>query len=252
MDTIRTSLMRVGNFTSSKIVALMSNGKAKGTLGKPAWTYIAERNMERNLQRPLENETTAKALSWGKLVEKRVFELLGTEYQLVSSETIMHPTIPFWSGSPDANKFDEGRTVGDIKSPLTLKSFCQLVAPLYGNLTGLSAIEYIRENHDDGDKFYWQLVSNAILTDSKYGELIVYVPYLSELEEIREMVRMMDDAKQYRYYWINNAQDDELPWLKEGGYYKNLNVIRFPIPQEDKDALTERVLTCGQYLDRSF
>lgn len=227
----------------------MTNGRAAGTLGKPAYTYIEECNMERGLGRSLDTESNAKPLTWGQIVEKRVFELLGTEYQLVSSETIQHPTFPYWAGSPDANKFDPGKTVADIKSPLTLKSFCQLVAPIYKKLTGMDAMNYIRENHKDGEKYYWQLVSNSILTNAKHAELIVYAPYRRELEEIRDMVRGLDDTKQYRYYWINNAQDDELPWLHEGLKYQNINIIRFEVPQMDKDALTARVILGGELLE---
>jgi len=248
--TINQNKLRVGNFTSSEIVALTKNGKAKDTLGVPAYTYIEECNFERRLCRSLDTESNARPLSWGKLVESRVFNLLGIEYQLVSHETIQHPEIDYWSGSPDANKFDDGKTIVDIKCPITLKSFCQLVQcqHLYGVDEGLSKINHIRAEHKDGEKYYWQLVSNAILTNSKYAELIVYCPYKSELEEIREMVQLMDGESQSKYGWINWANDDELPWLPDGGYYKNINVIRFEVPQVDKDFLKSRVLQCGALL----
>jgi hypothetical protein len=249
------SSIRTGNITSSEgAVAIMSNGKAKGTLGKPALTYIEECNFERRLGRSIDTESNARPLTWGRLVEGRVFELLGLEYQLVSSETIQHPSINYWVGSPDAIKEDEGRTVIDIKSPITLKSFCQLVAPLYEDLYdgsldhGLICINALRAEHRDGEKYYWQLVSNAILTNSKYAELIVYVPFKSELEAIREIIQTGDGEMQSKYGWINWANDDELPWIPDGGYYKNINVIRFEIPEEDKEALTERMKMCGELL----
>lgn len=248
--TIRTNRIRVGNFTSSTIAALMSNGGAKDSLGAPALTYIEECNMERRLGRSLENDSNAKPLSWGKLVEKRVFELLGLEYKLVSENTLEHPTIDYWCGSPDAQKFDEGGTVVDIKCPISLKSFCQLIDVLYNGrgkgLSGIDQMNWIRENHKDGDRYYYQLVSNAILINAKYAELIVYAPYQSELQSIRDLAQQMEEL--HRYYWIANSYDDDLPNLIEGGYYKNLNVIRFEIPQEDKDALTERVKLCGKSL----
>lgn len=239
---------RIGNFTSSEIAALMTEGRTAGTLGKPALTYVNECNMERNLGRSIDTELNARAVTWGQLVEKRVFELLGLEYQLVSKDTVIHPKYSFWSGSPDANKFDEGKTVVDIKSPLTLKSFCQLVEPIYSGLEGIEAINHVYDNHKDGAKYYWQLISNAILVGAKYAELIVYCPYLSELESIRDLARMSDGEKQYRYFWLNSAPDDELPFLIEGGYYRNINVIRFEVPEADKVALTERVLKCSELL----
>src|SRR6185369_17941405 len=177
---IRTNTVRVGNFTSSTIAAIMSNGRSKGSLGAPALTYIEECNMERRLKRSLENDSNAKPLSWGKLVERRVFDLLGLEYKLISENTLNHPDIDYWCGSPDAQKFDEGGTVVDIKCPMTLKSFCQLVDSSYPDnakdkdeprYNGTVAMDIIRERHKDGEKYYWQLVSNAILINAKFAEL---------------------------------------------------------------------------------
>lgn len=258
------NVARVGNFTSSEIVALTANGKKKGTLGAPALNYILECNMERNLGRSIDTELNARPVTWGELGEKFVFEnRLDTAYQLVSKDTIIHPEYPFWSGSPDANKFDIGRTVADIKCPNTLKSFCQLVYPLYQGKNGMEAMNILRKGiidqdsgevavkkHPDGEKFYWQLVSNAILTDSKYAELIIFMPYKSELELIKEMAANLDSAKQYRYFWISNAPEDELPFIVEGGFYRNLNTIRFEVPEEDKKSLIERAVYCSKFLNK--
>jgi hypothetical protein len=194
--------IRIGNISSSEgAVAMMGEGKrdmtpeelaARPKKGKGSSTttisditvmpdsalkYIQECNWERRLGRSIEKESNARPLTWGKAMETRVFDLLGMSYQLVSEETLAHPEIPYWVGSPDANKFDEGRTVIDIKCPITLKSFCQLVEPLYMKgpdgkilmmkeengqwvLDGWQAINHIRNTHTDGEKYYWQLVSN--------------------------------------------------------------------------------------------
>lgn len=231
------NISRIGNLTSSEIVAIMASGREKGSLGAPALTYIEEKKLERKLGRSLNTESDAHPLVWGKAIESRVFELLGLEYQLVSKETIVNPEIPYHSGSPDAIKKD---TVIDIKAPMTLKSFCKLIDPLYNGLKGIDAMNEIRDNHKDGDKYYWQLVSNAILTYSKYAELIVYAPYLSELMAIRDHARSV--------YWIANATDEELPYLPDNGYYKNLNVISFEVPECDKVSLIERIKICGELL----
>ncbi len=240
---IHNSKTRNGNFTSSEIVALTKEGKAKGTPGAPFLTYIEEKNMERRLGRSLEQESNAKPMVWGKLLENRVFNLLGLEYSLTSQETDVHPDIPFWVGSKDGLKEDEGRTVIDIKCPITLKSFCNLVDPLYDGLTGMDAINSIRNNHKDGDKYYWQLVSNAIINDCQWAELIVYVPYESELQEIKQSADGQPNA-----YWITMGNDCELPYLKNDGFYNNVNIIRFEIPQQDKDLLTLKVKMAGEML----
>lgn len=246
------NIPRIGNFTSSEIVALTKTGKGLNGFGVPAITYVSETNMERRLGRSLTDESSARPMTWGKLLEERTFDLLGLEYSLCSTDTIIHKTIPYWCGSPDGVKED---TVIDIKCPMTLKSFCQLVDPLYNvvqDMTqdeqGIWCINQVRENHKDGEKFYWQLVSNAILTNSIFAELIVYVPYLSELPEVKQMAQMVDTQSLSKHYWIAMAAEDELPYLKDGGYYKNLNTIRFKVPQSDRDLLTAKVLLAGEML----
>lgn len=235
--------IRNGNFTSSEIFRLMKSGRAKGSYSVDAQTYIDECNRERRLKRSIEVQTDARPLTWGKCVEKRAFDVLGLEYTLCSNLTLQHPTIPYWLGSPDATTIE---TVDDIKCPMTLTSFCQLVDPYYDNgrlvHEGLT-IEAVRENHRDGDKFFWQIVSNAILTGKKKGELIIYVPYLDELEEIKTLADGNPD-----YYWIWSSDNEKLPYLVREGEYKNVNVIQFDIMQRDVDALTERVLECGKLL----
>lgn len=232
--------LRNGNFTSSEIVALTKFDTKGINPGKPFFTYIEECNMERRLCRSVSEETNARPIAWGKLNESRVFELLGTEYSLISQETIVHPRIDYWAGSPDALKYINRlpETVCDIKCPKTLKSFCQLVDGWKKD-----GIDGIREGHKEGEKYYWQLVSNAVLTGCSHAELIVYVPYLSELDSIRKSV----DGNG-KYYWIWGSTDEELPYLIEGGYYKNLNVFRFEVPFLDKQFLEKRVLEAGEHL----
>ena len=230
--------MRIGNFTSSEIGALMSNGKKAGSLGAPAITYIQEKNFERKLGRALENETNARATTWGTLCEAIVFKALGLEYSCISKNSILHPEYNFWSGSPDSVCHEEeGCTVVDIKCPFTLKSFCQLV-----DAWALGGIQALREYHKDGDKFYWQLVSNAILTGCNTAELIVFAPYKNDLQQIRELAQR-DDYMPFYY-----AAESELPWLYEGGYYSSVNKMRFAIPAEDKAALTARVVEAAEQL----
>jgi hypothetical protein len=253
------NIQRIGNFTSSEIVALTKKAKDGKSFGEPAKSYIQECNMERRLGRSITDETNAKPLTWGKMLEQRVFNLLPTDYILCSDKTIVHPEISYWSGSPDGGKYDKGKTVTDIKCPVTLKSFCQLVDPLYYNITGIDAMNAIREGfmddsglwhnaHKDGEKYYWQLVSNAVLFGSEYAELIIYMPYESELDDIKLMAQQAPAEELYKHYWIGMANDGELPFLKDGGYYKNINIIRFAVPAEDKEKLKELVLKAGQYL----
>lgn len=236
---------RNGNFTSSEIVALTKNGTAKGSFGKPFYTYVAETNMERRLGRSLESDITARPLSWGKLNEKRVFEILGPEYRLCSSETVGHPSIDYWKGSPDAEKFigENPDAVIDIKCPHTLKSFCLMVDSFKNG-----GILQLRADHPSGEKYYWQLVSNAIILGVDWAELIIYCPYEDELDAIRELANQQEGPEMSQYYWISMGMDGDFPFLKRGGYYENLYKFRFVIPKHDKEFLTERVEAAGKML----
>lgn len=227
--------LRIGNFTSSEISRLMSKGKGE-MFGKGAKTYIQEKNIERKLGRSLNDIGTAKPMIWGNVVEPIAFDLLGLNYRLNSKETDVHPEYPFWCGSSDGDNPD---TVIDIKCPFTVKSFAIF--------SDCETIEDVRNNHDSGDDYYWQLVSNAIILNKKFAELIVYCPYKSELDKIRESCEDFD-GNPNKVAWIAFAEDDDLPYILDGGYYKNLKIIRFEVPEADKKELTERVIEAGKLL----
>lgn len=229
--------LRNGNFTSSEIYRLMKKGTVQ--------TYIDECNRERRLGRSISIESDARPLTWGKCTEMRAFRSIGLEYTFHANTSIVHPDYNFWVGTPDATTSDK---LAEIKCPITLTSFCNLVDPVieigHGEpIIVMEGIEAVRKNHKDGDKYYWQCVSNAILTKKEKAQLIVYVPYLDELDEIKTLA----DGDP-RFYWIWASENEKLPYLLRGGHYKNVNVIEFDIPKSDVDALTERVYECGKQL----
>lgn len=224
--------------------------------GKAAMTYMAQKNWERKMKRSIDKDTFARPLAWGKLVEGLLFDLLGTEYSLTSTDTTLHPIIPWWAGSKDGLKHDEGRTVIDMKCPWTLESFCKLVEPLYNGLTGIDAINALLNGftdkmgvehsaHDSADDYYWQLVSNACIENTKYAELVIYCPFYTELEAIKFKALQTQASDNL---WLSMAANDELPFIPEGSMYNNINIIRFEVPEADKQLLTQRVLQAGKYL----
>jgi hypothetical protein len=237
---------RYGRFTSSEIYKLLTKGKAAGSQGKPAQTYIRRKKQERALGRSLSTDVQARPLDWGHLLETRCFDILPTAYSLNSSDTLAHPEFPeLWAGTPDGFRFGAEKAVVSIKCPYTLESFCDLVEGIQMGLTGMDAMQYIRDNHDDGEKFYWQILSDACIAKCDYGELIIYMPFESELAEIKLMAENTADR---RYYFIYMALDGELPFIPDGGKYSNINIIRFQIPESDKYALTAAVQRAGQDL----
>ena len=243
METINASKYRIGNFTSSEIHNLTSLNRKGDGFGAAALTYIEETNMKRLLGRSLNADMNSKPTSWGNLLEPRVFDLLGLDYTYSSQVTDMHPTIDYWAGSKDGTRESDERAVIDIKCPWTIKSFCQLVMPIYKGLTGIEAMNAIRESSKDGDKYYWQLVSNAIINNCDFAELIIYMPYQSELLAINQMAQGNPSVK-----WMEYVSDSEIPYILDGGYFKNLNVIRFEVPRSDKDLLTNCVIKSGEML----
>lgn len=256
--------IRGGNFTSSDIVVLLSESKRDMTEeelaerkithpkskaktisdwpGTACLTYVSEKRMERRLGRSLDIESNARNLSWGKLGEKMAFQILGIDYRECSEESLVHPTIPYWTGTPDGEYFNEDGTkrVIEVKSPRTMKSFC--------TLADCRDIQEIREKHDDGEKYYWQVVSNAVLTGAKYGQLIVFCPYFSQLNDIRAVVQQMEGEDLAKCYWISQAFNNELPWVPDVGYYQNLYSFIWEISEEDKALITDRVTRSGEYL----
>ena len=242
MDNVRENTLRIGNFTSSKVADLMSNGKQIYGLGKPATTYIKERNMERKLELPLAVESSPKPFSWGKCCEKRIFELMGTEYERVHEDTLAHPTISDWTGTPDAIKHEEDgtKTMVEFKCPITRKSFMEFEE--------CETIEDVRRNHDQGEQYYWQAVSNSILLGATHAELIIYIPYLSELVDVREHAQDFTIDQLYKYLWIHNALDEELPYIKDNGKVKHVKKFRWKVSEADKEALTERIKLCKTLL----
>lgn len=266
---ITENIHRIGNFTSSEIHNLIKEGKVKGTFGAPALTYIEEKNFERELLRSIGSEASARPLLWGRLLEKRAFDLLDTSYTLNSDETIMHPEFDFWSGSPDGFKLGEKKAVFDIKCPYTLKSFCQLVRPIFDSIemeideSGIWLMKSLINGyknkkgidvppHKDAEKYYWQLVSNAIITNCTAAELIIYMPYKSELLAIDEMIDGLDLDAAKQYNFIKYANENELPYLMTNGKYKNIHKISFDIPQSDIDFLTSKVIAASKMLEPRY
>ena len=92
--TLEMQVIRTGRITSSCIGQLMGKAKTKDAeWSAPALTYMQEKIYERLLGRSLNTDMSARATTWGTLVELHAFGKLGTEYRLCSTQTIQHPEI---------------------------------------------------------------------------------------------------------------------------------------------------------------
>lgn len=235
--------MRVGKFTNSEIYRLMTVGTDRKSFGKPALTYIQEKKYEKRIGRPLQVEKTSRSALWGHFLQQRVFDLLDdTGYELIEDRTIRHPTIECWCGTPDA-KHVRNSVAGDIKC-YEPKNFCEyhdlLTEAIKTNNTELFKAERPQE--------YWQLVAHSVLLKTDNIEAILYIPYYEELQAIRESVDMLDSEDDRRKYaFIKHSSYHELSYI-ERGYYKNLNIFRFSVPESDKELLTNRVKQAGELI----
>jgi hypothetical protein len=111
-----------------------------------------------------------------------------------------------------------------------LKSFVELV-----DIQDIDTFKYERP------EYYWQLVSNAILLDKQFAELIVYCPYEDDLGLIKHEAQNVDAQDLYKYYWLASATNEEIPYILPGGEFKDLNIFKFEVPTEDKELLTETI-----------
>lgn len=227
-------MSRHGTFSSSSAFKLMTNNKKGEAFGQPGLKYIKQVGLELKLGRALTCERDARPTSWGDFCEHRVFNLLDLSYRNVSDTRFFHLDVKHWSGKPDTLRAE---TVGDIKSPYNLEVFCDKIAALE------AGIDIYRAEYPED---FYQHISNAILLNANgmevtHFEAIIYAPYYSELEEIRSEAAL--DCP-----WIKYAADDELPWIPDGGTYKNINIFRFQIPESDKIALHNRVVEASKML----
>lgn len=221
---------RTATFSSSQAYHLMTSDKKGTGFGAPALKYIQQTKYEMKLGRSIKNEFTAKETSWGTFLERRVFRMLPTSYQYAANQgRLFHPEIPHYSGIPDVlNNTD---AVGDAKCPFNMEKFCRKQ----------DALEDYSTFKDQFPEDFWQLVSNLTLLRANgleidYIEAVNYVPYKSELEEIRQSAEDDESMK-----WLQYTTDAGLPWLPDGGHYKNLNIHRFRVMQRDVDDWLERL-----------
>jgi len=227
------SSLRNGNFTSSnnyKLCASLKNGEPSEAF----YTYVKEKMYERKLGRSLEMGAHSNSMTWGSFLEPRVFENLPTTYQMIHKETFQHPDYTFLVGTPDF--YIENIKVAELKC-FEPKNFASYVSALLTEDT-----EKIKKEHP---KEYWQIVSNATILDVKLGEALVYMPYESELEELRELANDPEYYEplgllgwQVRYIQEKNA--NELALLPNDSKFKNLNVFEFEIPNMDREFLIKR------------
>ena len=235
------SSLRTGNFTSSnnyKLCASLKNGEPSDAF----YTYVKEKMFERKLGRSLEMGAHSNSMTWGSFLEPRVFENLPTDYKMIHKETFVHPDYSFLVGTPDF--VIEGIKVSGLKC-FEPKNFASYVTALLTKDT-----EKIKKEHP---KEYWQIVSNSCILKLPKGEAIVYMPYESEIDELRELA---NDPEYYeplglqgwQVRYIQEKDINELALLPNDSSFLNFNIFEFEVPTEDKTFLEERAIKANNLI----
>lgn len=241
---ITSNILRIGNFTNSENHRLVDIDSTLKMGRDKAENYIKEKNWERRMGRSITKQVDTRPMLWGKFLENRVHRLLPNSYIHQNDVTIRHDFIDYWSGTPD-NLVPTEKVVGDTKCP-DPKAFCELV-DLMTEACEVQDPSIFKAGHP---KYYWQLVGNGILVGAEFIELILYMPYESELEEIREEANNYDGDEPWKYRFIYESLKEELPYLPDGCDYKNLYTFRLPLDKEDAKHLTKCVIKAGQQLNQ--
>jgi hypothetical protein len=225
---MRHNELRVGRFTSSEIYRLCGTDKVRAT-------YIRKKQLERRLQKSLDTGAYSKAMAWGKFMEIVLFDYLEIDYEMKSKETFAHYRHgDIWSGSVDL--VIPKVKIGEIKS-FQYENFAE-----YTDCLMLQDIECLKTNFP---KEYWQLVSNAIIHRVNRAEAISFMPYESQIPAIQELAFNYDGDDFEDYKYIAYAKPEDLPSLKDGGYYSNITTFEFEVPKADKIFLTKQVQDAG-------
>ena len=232
MSNITENKLRIGNFTSSEIYRLFESKRVCDT-------YIAEKNIERRMGLSLKQEVYSRPMAWGEIIEIWVHEKeLGISYTPSGTETFAHPDFDYWAGSPDFI-CESKQLIAECKG-YERKNFS-----VYADAIMSNDLNRLRE---DCPSEFWQLVSNATILGMDYIQPILFMPYLSQLPDIRMFAENINIEDPARFKYICDSQDCQLAYLLDGGYYKNFVTNIYKVEDSLKNELTDKVRLAGTYL----
>lgn len=230
---------RKGRATSSQFYRIVE-GVTKPT--KPFYSYVNEVVAERLLDRSHTVEAKTSPMSWGSLMEIIVTEHIVEEHTASHKDTLLHPIFgEYWSGTPDIIFKDR---IGEIKCPQP-KAFAQISIAMFKK-----DVSYIKKNYKE---YYWQCVSNAMIAEKEKAELIIFMPYKTELKRIIELCRDTDylednDLDPKDYYFLQDGIE-KLAYLPDTSKLSNFNSLTFDIPEEDKQLAKSRISLFASEVD---
>lgn len=174
---------RIGYFTGSRISDLMTSGRKKDELfGQTAMSYILEVAAERDLLPAYLNDdylfeiydkyisVSNKYMDFGHENESFAIERyeLATGYSCSEVESLRHPTITWFSASPDRIvDTGAGQIVAEVKCP-TPKKFMEYRTKVKDNAS-LLAVE---------PKYFHQIQSEMMCSGLSEADFICFCPFL--------------------------------------------------------------------------
>ena len=145
---------RSGKVTSSDCYKMFESATVQKT-------YLRDLKIG-NIFKQSDREKDVFNFKWGHLCEEYIFKS-GRLEGFINNNNEVNPTIfssknNFHCGTPDFYKIDDFGIVGDIKAPVTLVGFYNLIFTIInGEKDGNKQIELIVNNSKESKKYYYQL-----------------------------------------------------------------------------------------------
>lgn len=232
---------RIGNFTSSQIFNLCAVNK-DGSYSSAYYTYIGKKIRERKMKRSLDMGKYGTSMAWGKFLEKRVNDNLPLNYQMLHKSTKIHPKFDYVAGSVDF-------LVPKVKVS-ELKCYEPDKFSAYVSALMTYDLEYIKKEFAQE---YWQMLNNSQIHKTPKMEAIVYMPYESEMEDIRALAEDPEylsaiGMMPWETRFIVEKPDSQLAVLPNDSAFKNLNIFEFDVPIKDVIFLNKNIISGGKLL----
>lgn len=176
---------RLGNFTGSRIGALMKSGRTKGEMfSQTAKSYIYQIAGEREMSPEIRDNdelfalyvdvsnVTSKAMRWGTEQEEHAknlyADMTGREIQLTGLCT--YEDVPHFASSPDGLVYDNG-VLGcvEVKCP-QLPNYTQYISEITDNDS------LLKTNPD----YFYQCQAHMVCTGAMFCDFIVYSPFVEK------------------------------------------------------------------------
>lgn len=195
---------RIGFFTGSRISELMTSGRKKDELfGQTAMSYILEVAAERDLLPAYLDDdylfeiydryitVSNKYMDFGHENESFAVERyeLSTGYSCSEVESLRHPSITWFSASPDRIvDTGQGKIVAEIKCP-TPKKFMEFRTKVKDN-ESLLAVE---------PKYFYQVQAEMMCSGLTEADFIVFCPFLKHNIHIVRITADLEIQKEIEF-----------------------------------------------------